>query len=424
MRHVIIGAGPAGVLAAENLRRCDPASQVMLIGDEPEPPYSRMAIPYLLAGKIDEAGTYLRKDPGHYDALGIEVRHARVDAVDTEAHSLQLADGASVGYDKLLIASGSSPLRPPVPGVDLPGVHPCWTLVDARDIAARTGKGSRVVLIGAGFIGCIILEALWERGAQVTVVELENRMVPRMMNNTAGGMIRRWCEQRGLNVHVSSRVTAIEACERGGPPLRVSLGSGESLPADIVITATGVRSNTGFLQGSTIELKQGILVDDCLMSNVPDVYAAGDVAQGRDFSTGGRTVQAIQPTAVDQARAAALNMARGNRSPQQGTVQMNVLDTLGLVSSSFAQWMGVDGGDGVEVQDPERFRYLNLQFREDVLVGATTLGLTDHVGVIRGLIQSRTPLGRWKKKLMEDPTRLMEAYLGAMLPVGYNAHVI
>jgi len=424
MRHVIIGAGPAGVLAAENLRRLDAGSEITIIGDEPEPPYSRMAIPYLLAGRIGEPGTYLRKAPDHYETLAIELRQARVDSVDAKAHKLRLAGGDTVHYDKLLVATGAHPASPPVPGVDLPGVHPCWTLADARDIALRSGKGSRVVLIGAGFIGCIILEALWERGAELTVVELENRMVPRMMNDTAGGMIRAWCESRGITVHVSSRVTAIETGERGGPPLRVDLADGAALPADLVITATGVRSNTGFLEGSGVDVKQGVLVNECLMSSVPDIYAAGDVAQGRDFSTGGYTVQAIQPTAVDQARAAALNMVNGNRSPQHGTVQMNVLDTLGLVSSSFGQWMGVEGGDGVETQSPEHFRYLNLQFREDVLVGATSLGVTDHLGVIRGLIQSRTRLGRWKQKLMADPTRIMEAYLGATMPVGYNAHVI
>jgi len=383
-----------------------------------------MAIPYLLSGRIGEPGTYLRKDPKHYETCRIEVRSERVESVDPAGHTLGLASGGRVSYDKLLISTGSSPLGPPVPGVERPGVHPCWTLADAREIARRTGKGSRVVLIGAGFIGCIILEALWEREAQVTVVELENRMVPRMMNDTAGGMIRRWCEQRGLTVHVSSRVVSIEQGIAGAAPLRVELAGGESLPADVVITATGVRSNTGFLQGSGIAVKQGILVDECLMTSAPDVYAAGDVAQGKDFSTGGRTVQAIQPTAVDHARAAAINMARGNRSPQHGTIQMNVLDTLGLVSSSFGQWMGVEGGDGVEVQDRDRFRYLNLQFRDDVLVGATSLGLTDHIGVIRGLIQSRVRLGRWKHNLMADPTRLMEAYLGASMPVGYNAHVI
>ena len=423
MRHLIIGAGPAGVLAAEQLRKLDPEGAVTMVGDEPEPPYSRMAIPYLLIDRIDESGTYLRKDPAHYDRLGIEVLQDRVTAVDPAARSVTLAKGGSRSWDKLLIATGATPAAPPIPGLDLDGVSACWTLADARRIAQRARKGASVVLIGAGFIGSIILESLARRGVDLTVVELEDRMVPRMLNHEAGSLVRRWCEQRGVTVRVSARVQAIEPA-RGPQPLRVLLEGGEAIAADLVIRATGVRSNTGFLAGSGIATDRGIVVDDYLAASVPDVYAAGDVAQGRDFSTGASVVQAIQPTAVEHGRAAALYMARGHGHPQRGTVNMNVLDTLGLVSSSFAQWMGVEGGDSAELNDPDRFRYLNLQFQDDVLVGATALGLTDHVGVVRGLIQGRTRLGGWKKKLQADPTRLMEAYLASTLPVGHNAHVI
>ena len=423
MRHVIIGAGPAGVVAAEQLRKLDPRGAVTLIGDEPEPPYSRMAIPYLLMKRIDEPGTYLRKDSGHYDRLGIEVIRARVSAVDPAARSVTLASGGKQAYDKLLIASGASPVAPPIPGMDRDGVCACWTLADARKIIARAHKGSSVVLIGAGFIGCIILEALAERGVNLTVVELEDRMVPRMLNATAGGMVRRWCEQHGVTVRVTSEVEAIEGA-KGSPPLRVLLKGGDALPADLVIQATGVRSNTGFLEGSGITTDRGILVDEFLAASVPDVYAAGDVAQGKDFSTGAYVVQAIQPTAVEHGRIAALHMTRGHSHAQRGTLNMNVLDTLGLVSSSFAQWMGVAGGESAELKDPQQFRYINLQFEDDVLVGATALGLTDHVGVIRGLIQGKTALGAWKKKLQTDPTRLMEAYLSTTMPVGHNAYVI
>jgi hypothetical protein len=148
------------------------------------------------------------------------------------------------------------------------------------------------------------------------------------------------------------------------------------------------------------------------------------VAESHDFTTGTFIVQAIQPTAVEHGRAAALYMARGHGHPQRGTLNMNVLDTHGLISTSFGQWMGVEGGDCAELLDERDFRYVNLQFQGDVLVGATTLGLTDHVGVIRGLIQSRTRLGSWKEKLMADPARLMEAYLSATLPVGRNTYVI
>jgi NAD(P)H-nitrite reductase large subunit len=423
MRHVIIGAGPAGVLAAEQLRKLDPEGAVTIVGDEPEPPYSRMAIPYLLVDRIDEAGTYLRKDPGHYDRLGIEVLQDRVTAVDPVARSVTLAKGGSRSWDKLLIATGATPLTPPIPGVDLDGVSACWTLADARRIAQRAREGASVVLIGAGFIGSIILESLARRGVHLTVVELEDRMVPRMLNQQASGLLRRWCERHGVDVRVSARVQAIEQA-RGDKPLNVLLEGGDSIAADLVIRATGVRSNTGFLAGSGITTDRGIVVDDYLAASARDVYAAGDVAQGRDFSTGASVVQAIQPTAVEHGRAAALYMARGHGQPQRGTINMNVLDTLGLVSSSFAQWMGVEGGDSAELSDPDRFRYLNLQFQDDVLVGATALGLTDHVGVVRGLIQGRTRLGGWTKKLKADPTRLMEAYLASTLPVGHNAHVI
>jgi len=423
MRHLIIGAGPAGVVAAEHLRKYDPDGTVTLIGEEPEPPYSRMAIPYLLVDRIDERGTYLRKDPAHFAALGIDVVQDRVTAVDTAAKAVTLARGRTTPYDRLLIATGASPVVPPIPGVDRDGVHACWTLEDARRIAQRARKGSSVVLIGAGFIGCIILEALAERGVNLTVVELEDRMVPRMLNRTAGGMVQRWCENQGISVRVGSRVTSIEA-GTGGALLGVHLDGGDELPADLVIRATGVVPNAGFLAGSGVATKRGLLVDEYLRTSLPDVYAAGDVAESHDFTTGELIVQAIQPTAVEHGRAAALYMARGHGHPQRGTLNMNVLDTHGLISTSFGQWMGVDGGDSAELLDAADYRYVNLQFQDDVLVGATTLGLTDHVGVIRGLIQSRTRLGPWKKKLLADPARLMEAYLASTLPVGRNAYVI
>jgi len=418
MQYVIIGAGPAGVVAAETLRKLDRAADVTVVGDEPEPPYSRMALPYYLIGRIDETGTYLRKRDGHFEHKHIDLRRDRAVAVDVQAHTVRLAGGDVLHYDRLLVATGSRPAKPPIPGIDSPGIFNCWTLDDARNIAARMRPGSKVVLMGAGFIGCIILEALAASGADLTVVEMLDRMVPRMMNDTAGNLIRDWCQAKGVRVLTSTRVTGIETGSGAG--LRVALDGGEVLAADLVVSATGVRPNTDLLAGSGVEVDQGVVVDRHLCSSAPDVYAAGDIAQGRDFSTGELSVQAIQPTAVDHGQIAARNMA-GQVVRHQGSVNMNVLDTLGLISSSFGLWMGVDGGDAAERLSRERYRYLNLQFADDVLVGATSLGLTEHVGVLRGLIQSRRPLGVWKRRLMADPTRLMEAYLGTTQALGFNA---
>ena len=283
----------------------------------------------------------------------------------------------------------------------------CWTLEDARRIAAGTKAGSRVVLMGAGFIGCIVLEALVARQVALTVVEMEDRMVPRMMDHSGGDMIKRWCEGRGIRVLTSTRVNGIEPA---GGALKLSLGDGSSLEADLVVCATGVSPNIGFLAGSGIETGAGVLVDRHLQTNVEGVYAAGDVAQGPDFSSGEQQIHAIQPTASEHGRIAALNMA-GRTTSYRGSLSMNVLNTLGLVSSSFGLWMGVDGGDEVTRADEVRFKYLRLSFQDDVVVGALALGLTQHVGVIRGLIQTKVKLGHWKDRLMADPHKVMDAYL-------------
>ncbi len=409
MIYVVVGAGPAGVVAAEQLRKLDPLSNITIIGAEPEPPYSRMAIPYFLTDKIDESGTYLRKTDQHYQSRNIDVVNKRVQSIDTDMNRVLTDDGDSYRYDKLLLATGASPAVPPIAGIDSPGVHNCWTLEDARSIVELAKPGASVVLLGAGFIGCIVLESLALRDVKLTVVEMENRMVPRMMNDVSGNMIKRWCENKGVSVHCSTKAESVEQIDGGR--LRVSLSGGQSVDADLVITATGVKSNMQFAMDSGLHTDQGVMVNEYLQTSNEDIYAAGDVCQGKDFSTGEYTVQAIQPTAVEHAKVAAGNMVRGHRSQHAGNVNMNVLDTIGLVSASFGSWMGVEGGESAELLNEDEFKYLNLQFKDDVLVGASSLGLTQHVGVLRGLIQSQTSLGAWKDRLLKDPMRIMEAYL-------------
>lgn len=406
-RHVIIGNGPAGVIAAETIRKhAARDDDIILIGDELEPPYSRMAIPYLLMGNIQESGTYLRKDADHFNCLRIEQLTAQVKNVDAATRRVMLQAGGPVGFDQLLIATGSTPVRPPIPGIDCVGVHPCWTLQDARAIMLLAQPKARVIQMGAGFIGCIIMEALAARGVELTVVEMGDRMVPRMMGEGAGNMIRQWCEKKGVRVYTGTRIEAIE--QRA--PLEVRLSSGEQLPADLIISATGVRPNIGFLEFGEVKCLQGILVDETMQTNIAGIYAAGDCAEAFDFITGHTIVSAIQPNAADQARCAALNMC-GKHAVQRGVTQINVLDTLGLISTSFGQWQGVPGGQRVELTDQAHFKYLRLEFEQDRLIGSNAIGLTQHVGVLRGLIQQRVKLGRWKDALIADPTRLMEAYI-------------
>lgn len=437
MHHVILGAGPAGVIAAETIRKHAPADTITLVGDEPEPPYSRMAIPYLLIGNIQEAGTYLRKSAAHFANLRITQVGAKALKVDAAARTVGLDNGQTLKFDRLLIATGSHPVRPPIAGMDLPGVHPCWTLEDARAIMKLAQPGAKVLQMGAGFIGCIIMEALKQRGVELSVVEMGDRMVPRMMGPTAGGMIKDWCETQGVKVYTGTKVEAIESAasapassggvigkiasalgmgastpQGSGRGLRVKLGNGQTVEADLVISATGVRPAIGFLKDSGITCLQGVLTDEHLQTNVPGIYAAGDCAEAFDKVSGKTIVSAIQPNAAEQARVAALNMV-GQNADLKGVTQINVLDTLGMISTSFGNWEGVAGGEHVELTDKASGRHLSLQFKDDVMVGCNSVGWTEHVGVMRGLVEGQVRLGEWKHRLMEDPTRLMDAYLAS-----------
>ena len=404
MRYVIVGAGPAGVVAAETIRRRDPSGEIALIGDEPGEPYARMAIPYVLTGKIGEDGARLRKTKDHYRSLGIRIVPGRAAKLDQGAKILALADGTKLPFDRLLVATGAHAIKPPVPGLDLAGVHHCWTMADARAIASRAAKGAEVVLVGAGFIGCIILESLVERGVKLTVVESENRMLPKMMDEAGGDMIERWCDAKGVKILTSTRLKGVEKGK--GDRLAVTLDPGGTVPADLVVVATGVKANTDFLAGSALTLEDGVRVNDHLQADGGTIYAAGDCAKGPDFS-GGFMVHAIQPTAAEHGRVAAVNMTGGD-ARYKGSLIMNVLDTAGLISASFGHW---EGGEQARAHDPKAFKYVKLAFDGDRLAGALTLGLTDHVGAIRGLIQTRAKLGPWKAKLMRDPTRVVEAFV-------------
>ncbi len=415
MHHIIIGAGPAGVIAAETIRKQAPRDEITLIGDEKEAPYSRMAIPYLLVGNIEEQGTYLRKSATHYEDLKINRQVAGVKSVQSATKKIVLADGKELSFDTLLIATGSHPIKPPIPGIDAAGVHNCWTLEDARNIMKLAKPGAKVLQLGAGFIGCIIMEALASRGVELSVVEMGDRMVPRMMGPTAGGMIRDWVQAKGVKVYTGTKVEAITSGSPGSP-LKVKLSNSTTMQADLVISAAGVRPAIGFLEGSGITCLLGVLTDEHLQTNVPGIFAAGDCAEAFDKVSGKTIVSAIQPNAAEQARVAAMNMvayARGRQAQAnlRGVTQINVLDTLGMISTSFGDWQGRPGGEHVEITDSIKGKHLSLQFQDDVLVGCNSVGWTDHVGAMRGLVEGQIQLGSWKEKLKKDPTQLMAAYI-------------
>lgn len=411
MKFVLIGAGPAGVRAAETLHQICPEASITLVSGEPGEPYARMAIPYILSGAIDEDGAHQRRSHHHLDELNI--RYLNNKAVQVHASvdggSVDLDDGSRLEYDRLLVATGSSPTLPPIPGTSLPGVVTCWTLEDARLIADKLKPGARVVMLGAGFVAGVCMKSLVESGASLSVVAGRSGQILRSMMTPVGSrMLQRWLEDRGVNVITSGRTERIEP----GPRLVMDT---QTIAADLIILATGVHPNTSFLDGTGAEIRDGVVIDEYMRTTVPCIYAAGDVAQGRDFSTGEWIVHALQPTATEHGRIAAMNMA-GKSIPYRGSLSMNVLDTVGLISHTFGLWQGCEGGEVAEFLDEARFLYTRLCFDGDLLIGAITVGHPRHVGAIRGLIQSRRHLGKWKDTLIDNPQLVIEALVDLSHP--------
>ncbi|WP_230971461.1 NAD(P)/FAD-dependent oxidoreductase [Nitrogeniibacter aestuarii] len=406
MKYVLIGAGPAGVRAAETLRQQDPTGEITLVSGEPGEPYARMAIPYILNGDIQESGAHQRKTAGHFDELRVKYLNNKALQVHAgpDGGTVDLDDGTVLDYDRLLVATGSSPSLPPLPGTDLPGVVTCWTLDDARTIAAKLAPGTRVTIIGAGFVAGVCMKSFLQRGVDLTVIAGRAGQILRtMMTPTGSAMIQRWLESKGVNVITKGKTERIEP----GPKLVMD---NQTIESDLIILATGVKPNVSFLEGTGANIDQGIVVDEYMQTSVPHIYAAGDVAQGRDFSTGGWVVHALQPTSTEHGRVAAMNMA-GRKLPYRGSLSMNVLDTAGLISHTFGIWQGVEGGEMVETVDEERNLYTRLCFNDDRMIGAITIGKPNHVGAIRGLIQTRRKLGEWKDKLSKNPSLVMEAFV-------------
>lgn len=409
MKNVIVGAGPAGVVAAETIRAHDAACDIVLLNGESELPYARMTLPYFLAGAIDASETRLRRKEDHFEQQRIELVNGRVRSVDLTNRSLELEGGTSLSFDQLLVATGSRPKFPPAEGLDQPGVCACWTLQDAREVARRASRGAKVVQIGAGFVASIIMKALVARGVELTVVAgSSGRIMRSMLCSTASEMIRARCEARGIRFVTGERVKAIEP----GPAVRMADGS--VLDADLVVIATGVDANTSFLPSEDIELDEGVLVDDRLQSSVSGVFAAGDVAQSRVFGKMVREVQPTQPAAVEHGRLAGLNMG-GIPTTSNGSLRMNVAATMGLYCCSFGRWDAREEGiETAEVRDASREQFLRLAFEGDRVVGANLVGFENHAGALRGLIQTGVRLGPWRSRLQRDPSRFVEAFVARM----------
>src|SRR5262245_3975912 len=240
-RHLILGGGPAAVNAVETIRQFDGgASAITLVCDEPA--YSRMALPYWLADKLPREQV-LTGDDAYFNRLKVDTVFGRRAAkIDPQAKQVTLDDGRALPFDDLLIATGSSAVVPPMPGADRPGVYPLWTMAHTEAVlkAAEGKQRPEVVFVGAGFIGFIVLNAMFKRGWKLHVVELAHQVLPRMLDRDSARLVENWLRDQGVSLNLSTTVTAV--ADAPGGRKRVSVAAGPDLDCDLVIVATGIRA--------------------------------------------------------------------------------------------------------------------------------------------------------------------------------------
>ena len=394
MKYLIVGGGVAGVMAAQAIARADPTAQVHVFSAEPHPYYQRPRLWEFIAGKIERDALYFRP-PVWYAERGIHLHlGVRVTEIDPHAHRLTLADSSRVEYDRLLLAMGGHPFVPPFEGVRKKGVFTLRTLEDALAIKEYAQGIATAAVIGGGLLGLETAWALLSPGLEVSVIEFVPHLLPRQLDVEGAQILQSRLEALGLRIVTDAATEAILGDERA---VGVRLKDGRVIDGELVLISTGIRSRVELAREAGLEVNRGMVVDEQLRASATDVYAAGDVAEFEGV------VYGIIPAAIEQARAAAMNMVSSSSATYGGTVPATTLKIVGIdliclgeataTGDEFTILRRSDAADGV---------YRRLALREGKIVGAILLGDTQNVQSLKKLIATGRDVSAYSGRLLDE----------------------
>ncbi len=397
-RYLIIGNSAGGIGAAEAIREVDEVGAVAIISDEPYPSYSRPLISKHLSRECTLEGMLFRP-PDFYEHNNINsLLGKRVTSLGLGKHIVELESGENVAWEKLLIASGGVPIVPSISGIEKRGVFNFITLDDARAIDEFLDGANRAVVIGGGLIGISATEALVKRGAEVTVVEMKERILNTILDEKASSIAEEALKEAGVRIITDNTVAEIIGREW---VTGVVLDSGEDISCSLVVVAIGVLPRTELVQGTDIKVGRGIAVDRNMATSHPDVYACGDAAEAYDFVYGTNRLTPIWPNAYIGGRIAGLNMA-GIKTEYPGGTAMNSLNYFGLDIAAAGIATPPDGNGYESISKQEEGIYKKLVLKDNIIVGMICVGDIEKSGILFSLMRERVNVCDFKETLLAD----------------------
>lgn len=362
-RYIIIGGGIAGVSAAEAIHTAQAGADITLISEEPNLPYFRMSLTRYLAGEVEREKLTLHDQQWYLQNHITILANTHVDAIDAETKQITLADGQKLAYDKLILASGARPNVPPFPGRELKGVQTLRTLEDADLIMDVARQQAKVVCIGGGLLGLEVAGAVARQGAEVTVLEGLDWLLPRQLDAEASAILKKKIEDMGIKVVVPAMTKALQG---DGRVENVELADGQVLPADLVLISTGVSANLELAKSAGLAINRGVLVNEHMVTSNPDILAAGDLTefQGRSYG--------LWIPAKNQGTIAGQNAA-GKETNFLGDPPSTRLKVLGVDVFSIGQFSPSLDGDRL-VAESKDGGYKSFLFRDGKMIGSILLG--------------------------------------------------
>ena len=392
MQYVIIGNSTAATFAIEGIRAVDRAGSITVISDETRPAYGRPLISYYLYGRIKLENTDYRS-ASFYTDNGVAVKYGvRAEKIDPKKKTVALSDGSTIGYDKLLVATGSSPLVPPADGLDTVKYHTFMTMDAALALEKELSPEKRVLVVGAGLIGLKCVEGILDRVGSVTVVDLAARILPSILDEEGSAIVQERLEARGVNFVLG------DCAVRYAPGL-ATLRSGREVPFDILVIAAGVRPNVSLVREAGGEVNRGIVVNDRQETTIPDVYAAGDNCESYDICSGTRRILALLPNAAFQGETAGRNMAGGDAAFDKAAP----FNALGLFDTHIATAGVYEGEAYTDLSEG----YKKLFVKDNKLVGFILIDCIGRAGIYTSLIREQTPLDTVDFELLKKNPVLM-----------------